>query len=225
MDNICKLTSVKTSATRVRNRRGEGARLRDEIGAAAAALLEETGSEDAVTLRAVARRVGITAPSIYAHFADRNAILDAVVGQAFGELLAAVERAAHRERDPFARLRAICAAYVAFADERPHRYRVLFARHRAPGAVGMAERKPVDELLGAEAFRALVDAVKACVEAGYSTSEAPEHDATALWVALHGYATLQASVPAFPWPNRDALLATLVNRLARIHKAALGPGG
>ena len=57
-------------ATRARNRRGEGARLRDDIVAAAVALLDETGDQAAVSLRAVARRVGIAAPSIYRHFAD-----------------------------------------------------------------------------------------------------------------------------------------------------------
>lgn len=49
---------------RQRNRRGEGAHLRDEIIAGASAILERTGSEENLTLRAVAREVGIAAPSI-----------------------------------------------------------------------------------------------------------------------------------------------------------------
>jgi AcrR family transcriptional regulator len=207
---------MATAPARRRNRRGEGARLRDEIVTAAAALLEETGSEDAVTLRAVARRVGISAPAIYAHFADREAILQAVVAEAFAELAAATGEAAAGRADPLERLRAVCAAYLAFAEERPHRYRVLFARHRREGTVAMTEPKAAEELLGAEAFAALVDAVGACVEAGCSRSADPVHDATALWVGLHGYATLRASVPAFPWPAPQALLATLVDRLARV---------
>jgi AcrR family transcriptional regulator len=207
---------VSPSETRTRNRRGEGARLRDDIVAAASALLEDGGSEDAVTLRAVARRVGIAAPSIYAHFADREAILEAVVREAFSELAATVTEAANREQYPPRRLHAVCAAYLTFADERPHRYRVLFARHRATPTAGMTAEKGMDDLLGADAFAALVGVVSACVQAGYSDSDAPIHDATALWVALHGYATLRASVPAFPWPTPEALVATLVHRLARI---------
>ncbi|MGZ4598174.1 MAG: TetR/AcrR family transcriptional regulator [Actinomycetes bacterium] len=207
---------MATTPTRSRNRRGEGTRLRDEIVTAAAALLEETGSEDAVTLRAIARRVGIAAPSIYAHFADRDAILEAVVREAFTELAAAVQEAGTEEPDAPGRLRAVCSAYLAFADERPNRYRVLFGRHRREGTPRMTEPKSPDALLGAEAFDALVGAVRACVESGDSTSDAPGHDATALWVALHGFATLRASVPAFPWPDREALLTTLVDRLARI---------
>ncbi|MFE4174115.1 TetR/AcrR family transcriptional regulator [Streptomyces sp. NPDC056909] len=72
-------------AVRSRNRRGEGARLRADILAAATDLLDR-GDERAVTLRAVARQAGIAAPSIYPHFPDRPAIMLAVVREAFGEL-------------------------------------------------------------------------------------------------------------------------------------------
>ena len=70
-------------AVRERNRRGEGGKLRAEILEGATALLEQNGSEEAVTLRAVARQVGISAPSIYSHFPDREAIVDAIVDGAF----------------------------------------------------------------------------------------------------------------------------------------------
>src|SRR5690348_4662738 len=102
--------------TRERNRRGEGGRLRADIVRAGADLLDESGDEQAVTLRAVARRVGITAPSIYAHFADRQAILLAVAVEAFAELHEQLELARDgADADPVARLRAACAAYLEFA--------------------------------------------------------------------------------------------------------------
>ena len=84
---------------RERNRRGEGGRLRDDILAGATALLERTGSEEAVTLRAVAREVGISAPSIYSHFPDREAIVDAIVDGAFVDFNAAIEDAANAATD------------------------------------------------------------------------------------------------------------------------------
>ena len=55
---------TEKTAPRTRNRRGEGNRLRDEIVTAAVELLDETGDEGTVTLRSVARRVGIAAPKI-----------------------------------------------------------------------------------------------------------------------------------------------------------------
>ena len=53
---------------RRRNRRGEGDRLREEIITAASQMIGETGDDSALTLRGVARRLGIAAPSIYRHF-------------------------------------------------------------------------------------------------------------------------------------------------------------
>src|SRR3954463_15653040 len=102
------MSSEPMTATRTRNRRGEGARLRDDIVAGAVALLDETGDERAVTLRAVARRVGITAPSIYRHFADQPGIMLAVVQQAFEELDAELHRARDGADDPLSRLFAVC---------------------------------------------------------------------------------------------------------------------
>jgi AcrR family transcriptional regulator len=55
---------------RTRSARGSGTDLRAEIIAATRRLMSETGHADAVTIRAVARAVGVTAPSIYRHFAD-----------------------------------------------------------------------------------------------------------------------------------------------------------
>src|SRR6266700_6738108 len=60
---------------RQRNARGQGARLTQDIVSAALALIEREGSDEAVTLRAVAREIGIAAPSIYNHFPDRDAIV------------------------------------------------------------------------------------------------------------------------------------------------------
>lgn len=190
---------------RRRNPRGEGSRLRGDIVAAAASLLEDSGSEDSITLRGVARQAGIAAPSIYAHFADREAILAAVVAQAFAELDGALA-AADGHSDPRQRLRLLCEAYLDFAGARPHRYRVVFGRHR----VGGVEVKPLEELWGAQAFARLAASVAGCLPADRS----PQVAAVSLWAGLHGYASLSASVPAFPWPDRqemlDALLAPII---------------
>jgi AcrR family transcriptional regulator len=214
----CKVNSVSTSVARARNRRGEGSRLRDEIVAAATQLIDTAGSSDAVTLRAVAREVGIAAPSIYAHFADREEILTAVVADTFDALAATLRDATSGVADPVARLRAGCRAYVDFAGRRPQAYQVLFAC--GPSTEPLTR----EELLGADAFGQLVTCIAQCVEAGVSTSAAAGDDATALWVALHGYAGLRSSSPGFPWPAEPAFLDGLIDRLAWIAPApATGP--
>jgi AcrR family transcriptional regulator len=208
-----------SEVVRERNRRGEGARLRDEILAGATELLERAGgSEEAVTLRAVARQVGISAPSIYAHFADRQAIVDAIVNGAFGDFNRAIQAASDAaERaggGPRARLRAMCAAYLEFAAERPNRYNLLFDRRDLIGLGSEANR-----LIRIESFDLLVASVQACVDAGVSASDNPARDATAIWAALHGFATLRSFRPQFPWPDTDTMLDRIVDGLAQIRDA------
>lgn len=187
--------------------------LREDILAGATELLEQSGTEDAITLRAVGRQVGISANAIYAHFPDREAILEAVVEAAFVDLYAAVSAAGEGVADPVARLRAHCTGYLAFAEERPGRYQVLFGRNRSFDSIPKADS--VRTMIGGKAFGILVEGIENCVAAGRSASLDPVADATTLWIGLHGYATLRLTVPYFPWPADHAMLDTLLGRLAQ----------
>ena len=132
-----------TRVLRRRNPRGEGGRLSSEIIDGAIAIVTRTGSSEAVTLRSVAREVGIAAPSIYAHFPDRDAILAAVVLRVFDDLKDRIEEAMAPLADPVERLVAGCQAYVSFGLENPGRYQTLFRaaaprdRLRAPARVSV----------------------------------------------------------------------------------------
>jgi AcrR family transcriptional regulator len=204
---------MTTSKGRERNKRGEGAQLREEIVSAATRLLDG-GTEQSVTLRAVAREAGITAPSIYSHFADRDSILLAVTQNGFAELERELRASASGLGDPVERLRAVCATYVDFAKRRPGRYRILFgaawdARESIERVPAMAQDL---EVLGMGAFGVLVEAVADCAATGRSGSMDPRADAAALWVGLHGFAQLQTAASLFPWPTD--LLRTITDRLA-----------
>jgi AcrR family transcriptional regulator len=186
---------------RTRNRRGEGSRLRDEIVAGAVALLDETGDETSVTLRAVARRVGISAPSIYRHFADQPSIMLAVVQQAFDELEAELRGARDTADDgPRARLFAVCTGYLEFARKRPGRYRTMFGGLWMPDLEASSLTEADMHALGEGSLRLLADVLGDCVAAGIATSTDPAADAVALWVGLHGLAHQQSVTVSFPWP-------------------------
>jgi AcrR family transcriptional regulator len=210
------------AARRERNPRGQGARLTDEIISAALALIEREGNDEAVTLRAVAREIGIAAPSIYAHFPDRDAIVTAVVARIFDDLTAEISRAvAGSGEDPVERLTAGCEAYVAFGLSRPARYGVLFSEQRLgiknyckPVAIG-PDGRPVLEF-GAESFALLVEGLTECVAAGRSTSTDVVADSTAIWVAMHGTVSLQVALPGFPWPEPGVFVREIVERLGRL---------
>lgn len=199
---------MTSTTTRQRNRRGDGARLRADLVAAARSILEESGEDSAVTLRAVARRAGVAAPSIYAHFADRDAVLLEVVRESFEDLDARLEAAWESGGGSADRLLAICAAYTDFAVRHPHRYRLMFSRH------GTGRQPAPVRTSATQAIGVLVDAVGACAADGSSASGNPESDAVALWAGLHGFAGLHSAVPGFPWP--EGVLEELARRLARL---------
>lgn len=203
-----------TAATRVRNRRGQGARLREEIVTAASRLLDETGDESAVTLRSVARRAGIAAPSIYRHFPDQPAIMLAVVRDAFaeldGQLIGALNAAGDAPRD---RLTALCHSYLEFALARPGRYRTMLGGLWIPDLKESSVTEEDVATLGQTSLRLFTEALEDCVTAGAATSTDVSADAVALWLGLHGLAHQRAAAPSFRWPTdiADRLIGTLAH--------------
>jgi AcrR family transcriptional regulator len=188
-------------SARPRNPRGEGARLRDEIVAAAVALLDETGDESTITLRSVARRVGIAAPSIYRHFPDQPAIMLAVVRQAFTELEAQLRAALDPDvAEPRQRLFAVCHAYLRFAQDHPERYRTMFGGLWMPSLQDTSVTKDDMAALGDGSTRLLTDLLDDCITAGQAASTDLHADAVALWLGLHGLAHQRAVTVAYPWP-------------------------
>ncbi|MFC8226526.1 TetR/AcrR family transcriptional regulator [Streptomyces sp. NPDC057287] len=202
MESTGAAASTASKPARARNRRGEGGRLRDDIIAAAVELLDEAGDERAITLRSVARQVGIAAPSIYRHFPDQPAIMLAVVQREFAELRdglrSSVEKAGD---DPRQRLYAVCHGYLDFARLHPERYRTMFGGLWVPDLEDSSLTEADMAALGDETMQILIDALADCAAAGQSASTDPPGDAVALWLGLHGLAHQRAVSPSFPWPE------------------------
>ena len=111
-------TPVRSQDRRRRAPRGAGDLLRDEILDAATELLLDTGHAKAVSIRLVAERVGVTPPSIYLHFKDKDALLDAVCARYFEKLDEQMQRAAVGRTTAMDVLRALGGAYGRFAPSR-----------------------------------------------------------------------------------------------------------
>lgn len=95
---------------------------------------------DTLTMQSVAGRVGVQCPSLYKHFADRAALLNAIELTVVADLEQAIAKATATKKDDKEALRAIGTAYRRFARDSPAEYRLLFrcpsadsdaARHRA----------------------------------------------------------------------------------------------
>ncbi len=103
-----------------------------EIVGAARGLLEEEGAE-ALSMRRIAARLGIRAPSLYKHLPDKRALEAAIISSGFEELADASERAlAAAGDDP---LGALAVVYRGFAREHPHLYRLMTDRPLARDAL------------------------------------------------------------------------------------------
>lgn len=109
-----------------------------EIATAARTLLEESGPA-ALTLRTLADRLGIKAPSLYKHFPDKHAVEVELIAQMLEESAAALEAA--EERDPGSLL-TLAEAYRTYALDHPHLYCLATERPlpRAALPVGLEDR-------------------------------------------------------------------------------------
>lgn len=205
------------NATHRRRRRGTGYELRDVAVRVATDLLAQLGDVDALTMRAVAAGSGVTPPSIYRHFPDKETLVQAVIAERFDEFTSLLRAAAaSASPQPLVRVEAIARAYLAFGADHPGHYRVLFsATNAGPAGLGL---RPGIEHPGAVSFRTLVEAVSACLPA--PRRAAALGLATELWASLHGVVDLRITKPEMPWPDPDVLIDAA---LAAV-RAATRPG-
>lgn len=198
--------------------RGSGEQLREEILDAATDLLLESADEKAVSIRSVADRVGVTPPSLYLHFADKNALLDAVCGRYFEKLDEEMQAVAAACSSAIDVLRAQGLAYVRFALKTPEMYRIATMGHGNPGS-------GVDLTLNSSAFVHLRASVEALIAEGTYPSGDPTMFALELWTAAHGIAAQLISRPYFPWGDVDEFADRVLRAVCTGHivSGAVGP--
>lgn len=217
-----------TQAARVRSRRGEGDKLREEILAAVSELLDETNDETAVSIRAIAERVGVTPPSIYRHFEDKEAMLVAVCGDVFVQLTEGIASAVEAAKSPLDALAEAGRCYVEFGLAHPEHYRLVFMRPPFKGEEDFdhSQLRPVleagvipeshplfsgDALAASQAFKALYDLVDR-VLADVPKRRRPDvfTTTTSMWTAMHGITALRISKPDFVWPPVEAQIDAII---------------
>jgi len=170
--------------------------LRDEILDAATGLLLETGHAKAVSIRSVAERVGVTPPSIYLHFVDKDALLDAVCARYFEKLDEEMQRVAADQPSTIDVLRAQGLANVRFALKTPELYRIAMMSESPQGS-------NVDMALNTSAFVHMRTTVESLIEEGIYPPCDPVAKALELWTAGHGVAALLISRPYLPWGDAE----------------------
>ena len=217
----CKLTDVSAEQTapRRRNARGSGQALRADIVMAAREILIEEGYESAITLRGVARRVGIAPQSIYPHFGGPDEIVRAVTVETFAQLGRFIADAKQGVDVPRDRLIAGCRAYIAFGVGNPNLYGLLFRRNQLlrgeePGPEGAGESD--DRNPDAGPFSYLMDGVRQCIADGSSAADDVLSTSVQLWSSMHGLVLLRGNGYQFPWPDLTKVETELISSIAKL---------
>ncbi len=140
---------------------------------------------DALTLREIGARLGVSRTALYRHFADKRALLAAVATEGFHTLREALLAAWHDGEGGHAAFEAMGVAYVRFAVTNSAHYRVMFGGFVDPEASG-AELV----LEGAGAFQALVDAIAALQRDRLVRGDDTVQMARFVWAVVHGVAML-----------------------------------
>jgi AcrR family transcriptional regulator len=155
-----------------------------EVVAAGRRLLEEEGVA-ALTMRRLAERLGIRAPSLYKHLPDKAALEAAIIATGLGEAAAAFEAAVEDSPEP---LPALAAAYRTFALAHPHLYRLMnsgpLPRQRLPPGLEDRTAAPVLRVAGDQArARALRAFAHGMVMLELDHRFPPDADLDAAWQA------------------------------------------
>jgi AcrR family transcriptional regulator len=145
-----------------------------------AAIVEvERAGHEGLSMAAIAKALGVSQPAPYRHFADKDALLTAVVTEGF-EIFAAALKAAPKRARGRAALSRMAQAYLQFGLQHPGLYKAMFASHLLPLARDGAELQAT----ASGSFQLLVDAVEA------PDRPAAQREALRIWASLHGIVML-----------------------------------
>jgi AcrR family transcriptional regulator len=157
---------------------------KDRILSAARAVLENEGIEG-LTIRRVARRAQLSPMALYRHFADKDALLDALMEDGLAEWERIVRGI--RAPDPLEWLMALGEAHLDFALKQPHRYDAAFFLP-APAA----RRFPDDFAAGrSPAIAMVMSRIDAAKTDGRLRDEPTLEIALTLVAAGHGFVSMQ----------------------------------
>jgi len=180
---------------------------RDRLCEAAERLFAQHGP-DAVTMRQLASELGVSPMTPYRYFKDKEDILAAVRANGFNRFAEALETAYASGSDARARSSAVGEAYMNFAFEHPHTYKLMFDLNQP-----LEENYPDLVAAARRAMETQTQYVKTLVAEGVLAGD-PDEIGRLFWAAAHGAVGLELADKIPPGSAR-ALHRTLTHALAR----------
>ncbi len=147
-------------------------------------ILSKEGSQ-ALSLRKVAKKVGVSHTAPYAHFADKQALIAAIAAAGYKQLYQQLVAAQANQDDPLARLEGIAQAYLRFAIDKPDHFRITFS-----GIVEIEQNYPDYVEQSKRCFALVVAVVADCQADGILKSGDTQLVAVSIWSCIHGFVQL-----------------------------------
>ena len=151
-------------------------------------MLDEAGGREGISLRAVARRAGVSHAAPYHHFADKDALFGAMAGLVAVQLAAVLTESGVDAKNLGDAIQRCGVAYVCFAIRNPARFRLLSEHPRPESAIdshGANLGNPDNST-----SPVLIDAIREAQEAGIMRPGDPRILALTAWSTVHGLAQL-----------------------------------
>lgn len=189
--------------------------LREALIDAAEALLAEGGIAE-LSLRAAARRSGVSQAAPYAHFSGKQALLAAVGTRGFNRLTEYLHRAERAGGGAAERIRRLGRAYVAFALDDPMLFRLMFGPELCATDDAELERAAI-------ASYAPIQAAVTAEAARVGADDAAADASLAAWALVHGLAMLIVDGKQ-AWPENAAARDALVDRVVSAYSIAAMTG-
>jgi AcrR family transcriptional regulator len=142
------------------------------------------GGIEAISMRAVAERVGVTATALYHYFQNKQELVDRVVRSAFERFGAHLDEAARPHPvGSVGRITALGEAYIRFAVENEAYFRLIFS-------IELKDPRSLEDLPGGGGYPLLRQCVVDAMAAGALRPADPDQVALYLWSLVHGIVTL-----------------------------------
>lgn len=168
-----------------------------------------SGGLEALSLRRLARQLGVTAPALYGYVNSKQDLLGAIAEAEINRL--ASRFADVDDADPIDRIRAHSRAYITYARENPELFQVLLLAPPALPESGLPAESaaPSTTVTFAIAAGAITDAIAA----GALEANDPQMVALMLWSGAHGVATVLQMGFDLPAELEDSMITEMTDRL------------
>lgn len=159
--------------------------MRTEILAAAQHIIRTHGM-DALSLRALAKSVGVTAPALYEYFPNKVAILRALFVQGSNLMLTLIEDVITNSPPGLPVLLEVLRGYRAFARSEPDYFRLLFGTVDSGLELSQAEYAVMEQI-----FERFIGIIADSIDRGELRPVPPVTLSCSLWALIHGVALLE----------------------------------